>query len=128
MSLTQRLKQLQQPIEEASLPDLTHLTLEDLHKEKVDFGNKHRGETFETAWKDQSWMEFISSHYSQSKHLPHRKVIRYIEQITHLPDVEEADWELSSQTYQHGYTETPDVSQPNFLAHGFFTWKMHWAE
>ena len=55
MSLTQRLKQLQQPESEAALPDLSHLRLEDLHQEKMDFQNKHRGETFAMAWKDQSW-------------------------------------------------------------------------
>ena len=46
---------------------------------EVDFGNKHRGEKFEVAWKDQSWVNFIATHYAQSKHMSHRLVIRYIE-------------------------------------------------
>jgi hypothetical protein len=171
MSLNQRLKQLQQPVEDAELPSLDHFRLEDLHHLKVDFGNKHRGEKFEVAWKDQSWMSFIATHYAQSKHMSHRLVIRYIElmlekhemsgtlikvmpdssselhslsqrpviprpvmkakakpmahnrsqmppvDITHLPDMEEADWELSSQMYQPGYMENPPLTQdPNFLA------------
>ena len=171
MSLNQRLKQLQQPVEDAELPDMSHYRLEDLHHQKVDFGNKHRGEKFEVAWKGQSWVSFIATHYAQSRCMSHRLVIRYIElmiekhemsgapikmmpdnlsevnslnqrpvvprpvmkakakpmalnrsqmcpaDITHLPDMEEADWELSSQTYQPGYMASPPLTQdPNFLA------------
>ena len=171
MTLSQRLKQLQQPVADSVLPDLSHLRLEDLRVEKVDFGTKHKGKTYEEAWLDQPWISFMASHYGESKSMSHRKLLRFIEmmvdkheasgqpiavssshadvpnpqsqrpmdprasmkakakpmanpksspipvEFTHLPEMDDADWELGSQTYQSGFMEEAPLNQdPSFLA------------
>ena len=171
MNLTQRLKQLQQPVADSVLPDLSHLRLEDLRVEKVDFGTKNKGKTYEEAWLDQSWISYVTSHYVDSKCMSHRKLLRFIEmmvdkhetngqpiivspsrvdvsnpqsqrpldprasmkakakpmanpkshpipvEFTHLPEMDDADWELGSQTYQSGFMEEAPLNQdPSFLA------------
>ena len=78
MSLSQRLKQLQMQ-DETALPDVSHLRLEDLHDQPVEFGDKHLGESFRTAWKEQAWIQFMVSRYSSSRKLCHRKLIQYVE-------------------------------------------------
>lgn len=78
MSLSQRLKQMQQ-VDNSELSDLSHLPLADLHQEKVNFGQKYPGVTFQEAWKDQEWIQFVASRFSTSTKLAHRMLIRYIE-------------------------------------------------
>ena len=51
MSLLARLKAVQTEVE-VPLTDLSQLTLSELKTEVVSFGQKHAGETFETAWED----------------------------------------------------------------------------
>ena len=77
-SLINRLKSLQEetPVE---LTDLSGLTLAELSKEKIAFGQKHMGETFETAWEDQMWINFMVTKYGSSKVLAHRKLIKFVE-------------------------------------------------
>jgi hypothetical protein len=77
-SLINRLKTLQEetPVE---LPDLSALTLADLAKERVSFGQKHVGDTYEKAWEDQQWINFMVSKYGSSKVLTHRRLIRFVE-------------------------------------------------
>ena len=61
------------------LTDLSGLTVSELAKEKVSFGQKHMGDTFETAWEDQQWISFMVSKYGSSKVMSHRRLIRYVE-------------------------------------------------
>ena len=77
-SLINRLKSLQEetPVE---LTDLSGLTLAELSKEKIAFGQKHMGETFETAWEDQMWINFMVTKYGSSRVLAHRKLIKFVE-------------------------------------------------
>ena len=78
MSLSNRLKNLQQ-VDHSTLSDLSQLTLDDLHQEKVTFGEKHMGKTFQEVWKDQNWIHFVASRYGKSAKAAHRLLIRYIE-------------------------------------------------
>ena len=79
MSLCSRLKNLQQ-VDHSSLSDLSQLSLDDLHQEKVAFGEKHQGKTFQEVWKtDQSWIQFVAGRYNKSPKTAHRLLIRYIE-------------------------------------------------
>ena len=78
MSLLARLKAVQTEVE-VPLTDLSQLTLAELKTEVVSFGQKHAGETFETAWEDQNWINFIVAKYGTSKVLSHRRLIRFME-------------------------------------------------
>ena len=66
MSLLARLKAVQTEVE-VPLTDLSQLTLAELKTEVVTFGQKHQGETYETAWEDQGWINFMVSKYGTSK-------------------------------------------------------------
>ncbi|CAL1150804.1 unnamed protein product [Cladocopium goreaui] len=59
--------------------DLSHLTLEELGPELVDFGQKHRGQSFHETWKDQEWVSWMTKHYGASTKTAHRRFIRYVE-------------------------------------------------
>ena len=78
MSLLARLKAVQTEVE-VPLTDLSQLTLAELKTEVVSFGQKHAEETFETAWEDQSWINFMVAKYGTSKVLSHRRLIRFVE-------------------------------------------------
>ena len=78
MALLDRLKNLQEPAK-VPLTDLSGLTLEQMSQEKITFGQKHLGHTFETAWEDQQWINFMVSKYSSSTVLSHRKLMKFIE-------------------------------------------------
>lgn len=77
MSLTQRLKQMQQ-IDNSSLLDLSHLQLEDFEGQLVGFG-KFEHSTYQEAWKDQEWINFVASRFAKSTKETHRRMIRYVE-------------------------------------------------
>jgi hypothetical protein len=54
---------------------------------------------------------------AKAKPMAHSRSQMSPDDMTHLPDMEEADWELSSQMYQTGYMDSPPLTQdPNFLA------------
>jgi len=78
MSLLSQLKALQTEVE-VPLPDLSHLTLTDLKSEVVSFGSKHQGDSYEKAWEDQSWINFMVAKYGNSKVLSHRRLLRFVE-------------------------------------------------
>eukprot|EP00434_Breviolum_minutum_P015793 symbB.v1.2.013912.t1/scaffold987.1/size146359/2 len=73
MALSQRLKNLQVKANEIPA-DLSHLQLEDLHQEKIQFGQKHSGKSFQTVWN--TW---VTQHYGSSTKGAHRKFMRYVE-------------------------------------------------
>jgi hypothetical protein len=77
-SLQQRLRAIQTPIE-VEVQDLSHLTLEELSQEKVSFGQKHLGQPYAEAWKDQEWVTFMVSRYGGSTKLEHRRFMKYID-------------------------------------------------
>eukprot|EP00435_Cladocopium_sp_Y103_P075501 s304_g58.t2 len=74
----QRLRALQ--ITSATQPEsLDHLTLEELAPEIIAFGQKHQGKSFEEAWGDQEWVQFMISRYQTSTKEAHRRFLRYVE-------------------------------------------------
>lgn len=78
-SLAGRLRSLQRP-ETDDLPDLSELSMMDLERTVIDFGQKHLGKTFNQVWEeDQGWILWFTQHYGSSKKLSHRKMIKYIE-------------------------------------------------
>ena len=79
MALAQRLKKLQVKADEKP-EDLSHLQLVDLHQEKIQFGQKHHGTSFQTVWEtDQSWVTWVTQHYGASTKGAHRKFMWYVE-------------------------------------------------
>ena len=78
-SLQQRLRRVQETQPARALPDLSHLTMEDLATEVITFGQKYVGCHFQDTWEDQEWVQFMVSRYQRSSKESHRKYIRYVE-------------------------------------------------
>ena len=104
MSLLARLKAVQTEVE-VPLTDLSQLTLSELKTEVVSFGQKHAGETFETAWEDQSWINFMVAKYGTSKVLSHRRLIRFVE--------------LMVEQHERTSTRVPVLPPPESVAGGY---------
>ena len=104
MSLLARLKAVQTEVE-VPLTDLSQLTLSELKTEVVSFGQKHAGETFETAWEDQNWINFIVAKYGTSKVLSHRRLIRFME--------------LMVEQHERTSTRVPVLPPPESVAGGY---------
>ena len=47
--------------------------------EKIEFGTKMIGQTFEKAFQDSTWVQWFVSHYEGSSKMAHRKFVRYVE-------------------------------------------------
>ena len=77
-SLSQRLAQMQTQVA-VQVEDLSQVTLEELSPELVDFGQKHRGQSFQETWKDQEWVSWMVKHYGASTKTAHRRFLRYVE-------------------------------------------------
>ena len=77
-SLSQRLSQMQTQVA-VQVEDLSHLTLEELGPELVDFGQKHRGQSVHETWKDQEWVSWMTKHYGASTKTAHRRFLRCVE-------------------------------------------------
>jgi hypothetical protein len=104
MSLLARLKAVQTEVE-VPLTDLSQLTLAELKTEVVSFGQKHQGETYETAWEDQGWINFMVSKYGTSKVLSHRRLIRFVE--------------LMVEHHERTSTRVPVLPPPESVAGGY---------
>jgi hypothetical protein len=115
-SLINRLKSLQEetPVE---LPDLSALTLAQLAKVKVSFGQKHMGDTYEKAWEDQQWINFMVSKYGSSKVLTHRRLIRFVElKVEEHEQAQKAIPVMPPRDSLAGYTdETSDHSGNRYI-------------
>lgn len=77
-SLSQRLSQMQIHVA-VQVEDLSHLPLEELSPELINFGQKHRGKSFHDTWKDQEWVTWMVSHFGNSTKTAHRRFLRYVE-------------------------------------------------
>ena len=115
-SLIQRLKTLQVETE-VELPDLSGLTLEDLAKEKISFGQKHQGDTYDVAWEDQQWINFMVTKYGSSKVLAHRRLLRYVElKVEEHENARQAIPVMPPRASQAGYVDgTTDPSGRKFI-------------
>lgn len=112
-SLLNRLKNLQEETP-VVLTDLSGLTLEELAKEKVSFGQKHMGDTYETAWEDQQWINFMVSKYGSSKVLSHRRLIRYVElKVEEHEKTQQVIPLLPPRESQAGYTDVTEGHSGN---------------
>ena len=79
MSLQQRLQAMQMK-ETVQTDDLDHMTREQLAKEVIDFGGKHKGKSYHDVWvEDQEWVMFMVSRYPESLKPSHRKFLRYVD-------------------------------------------------
>lgn len=77
-SLVDRLKKLHVPSNEP-VEDFSHLSILELEESVVDFGSTHRGKKFIEMWNNhQSWIQWFTSHYQESKKPSHRKMIAFI--------------------------------------------------
>ena len=65
--------------EQSQVENTKKMTLEEMSKMKVSFGEKHRGSTFEMAFKDVKWAEWFVSTYWQSTKPEHVQFIQYVE-------------------------------------------------
>ena len=115
-TLLNRLKNLQEETP-VTLTDISHLTLTELSLEKVSFGQKHMGDTFETAWEDQQWISFMVSKYGSSKVMSHRRLIRYIElKVEEHESAQQAIPMLPPRESRAGHIdETSDLSGNRFI-------------
>lgn len=117
MALVQRLKNLQVQANVEPL-DLSHLQLEDLRQEKIAFGQKHHGKSFESVWNsDQVWITWVLQHYGSSTKGAHRKLVRYVELVERAEQqgnrilVKEDQPEVSTKGFGKSYQAKPK-SQP----------------
>lgn len=59
--------------------DLEGATLSELSKERVSFGEAKNGQTFEQAFQDAQWTQFILRRFEKSQTTSHRRFIRFVE-------------------------------------------------
>ena len=79
MSLASRLQKIQE-VKKPELPNIDHYTMEELGAMVIDFGNTHKGRSFQHMWEmEQEWVLWFVQHYSKSTKLNHRLVRKYIE-------------------------------------------------
>lgn len=79
MSLANRLKKIQE-IKKPDLPSIDHHTLEQLSVMTIDFGNTHKGRTYQHMWDmEQEWIVWFLQHYGKSSKLSHRLFCRFAE-------------------------------------------------
>ena len=78
MSLSQRLRAIQIS---AAMPlvSLDQATLEDLSQEVITFGQAHMNQTYEQAWEDQEWVQFMVKRYQNSSKEAHVRFIKFVE-------------------------------------------------
>lgn len=85
-SLASRLSKIQVEVP-PELPNLDHYTMEELGKMTIDFGNTHKGRTYQHMWEmEQGWVLWFCQHYSKSTKLNHRLVLKYIEMQIELAE------------------------------------------
>ena len=78
-SLANRLQQMQMPASETR-PDLTHLSLDQLRNQKINFGRTHTGRTYQHMWgNEQGWIMWFVQRYSESSKAEHLTFLRYVE-------------------------------------------------
>lgn len=70
----QRLAQVNQTEE-----DLSHVTLSELSQERVGFGDAKKGQTFEEAFKDTRWTQFILRRYEKYGTPSHLRFVKFAE-------------------------------------------------
>ena len=64
---------------EADREVLSKMSLEELANEKVAFGEAKKGCTFEKAFQDTQWTEFILNKYETSKKPEHQMYVKFVE-------------------------------------------------
>ena len=76
-TLANRLKKVQTEVPNKVLIDMP---LSELAQEKISFGKKHPGKTFQQVWDtDQVWIQWFASHYPDSSNYDHRKFLMFVE-------------------------------------------------
>ena len=87
MSLSQRLQRVQEKLE-VPLPELEPMSILEMEKQLIDFGNTHKGKTYKEMWeKEQSWVSWFVSHYQKSPKKNHRLFIRYVTSMVERAEV-----------------------------------------
>ena len=61
------------------LVSLDQATLEDLSQEVITFGQAHMNQTYEQAWEDQEWVQFMVKRYQNSSKEAHVRFIKFVE-------------------------------------------------
>ena len=105
MDLTRRLALVQSKTEQ-DLPNLSKITIEDLQDRVIDFGTKHKGQSYQKVWSEaQESVKFMCSHYHKSPKASHRLFLRYVElMIEHL----EATGQVIQVTAPSASTQMPN--------------------
>lgn len=79
MSLASRLSKIQE-VKKPELPSIDHFTLEQLGAMTIDFGNTHKGRSFQHMWEvEQEWIVWFLQHYSKSSKMSHRLFCKFAE-------------------------------------------------
>lgn len=79
LRLKQHLKNIKAGNNEALLEEVDQMTLAQLSKEVIQFGEAKAGITFPEAFKDHTWTDWFVGRYEKSTKIVHRKYIKYVE-------------------------------------------------
>ena len=93
-----------------TLEQVNQMTLEDLSRETIQFGQAKKGLSFLEAFKDHSWADWFISHYEKSDKPQHRKFIRFVE-LTLDAEVTTENLNRMKKTSGYPKTEKPKKSQ-----------------
>lgn len=92
------------------LEEIEQMTLQDLAKETITFGQAHRGENFAEVFQNHSWVDWFTSCYEKSTKPAHRKFIRYVEL--------RLDAELDQEIPEKNYNKEKSKESPPKKASG----------
>lgn len=88
------------------------MTLEQLSREKVTWGNAHQGESFDEAWKDSEWVKFMVNRYGQSHKEGHQKFAKFVElKVTELENNQEPVMPRRGTSQRGGYAAPTSKSK-----------------
>lgn len=82
--------------EEATKP-VEEMTLAELEKETIAFGEAMKGKSFPAAMADNGWTDFILSRYGNSEKPAHKKFVRYVNLKLDLEGFDEKEVKSASK-------------------------------
>lgn len=72
------------------MSQFTRLSLQEMGKTKVDFGEAHQGQTYEYVWSHhKTWLKFILNKYGESPKIQHRKLVHYTTMMIERTELEQ---------------------------------------
>ena len=102
-----RMQQLAQEEAQTTAQSLQTLPLDEMEKLIINFGEKHRGQTFGQAFADSKWAEWVVSTYSKSQKPEHVRFMQYVEKKLDS----EAEVTSRTKTPKSGNSKTPQETR-----------------